>query len=62
MNIFIKGYSSKNSLQKEAENRLEKQHKDSIEFEIRKFRRRKFVQYHTLEKDQLQEVFHKLFH
>jgi hypothetical protein len=31
-------------------------------FEIRKFRRRKFVQYHTLEKDQLQEVFHKLFH
>lgn len=48
------------SRQKEAENRLEKQHKDSIEFEIRKFRRRKFVQYHTLEKDQLQEELAKL--
>ena len=42
--------------QKEAEIRLEKQHKDSIDFEIRKFRRRKLVQYHSLEKEQLQEV------
>ncbi|XP_063396791.1 serine/threonine-protein kinase TAO1-like isoform X3 [Mytilus trossulus] len=48
------------SRQKEAETRLEKQHKDSIEFEIRKFRRRKVVQYHTLEKDQIQEELTKL--
>lgn len=48
------------SRQKEAEIRLEKQHKDSIDFEIRKFRRRKLVQYHTLEKEQLQEELAKL--
>lgn len=48
------------SRQKEAEVRLEKQHKDSLEFETRKFLRRKLVQWQALQKDQLQEELTKL--
>ncbi|KAK3085044.1 hypothetical protein FSP39_023396 [Pinctada imbricata] len=45
--------------QKQAEDRLEKQHKDSMNFEIRKFRRRKLVQFHQLEQDHLREELNK---
>ncbi|OWF40278.1 serine/threonine-protein kinase TAO1-like isoform X9 [Mizuhopecten yessoensis] len=45
--------------QKEAEGGLEKRHKDSMEFEIRKFRRRKLVQYHQKEEEHLAEELSK---
>lgn len=45
--------------QREAEVGLEKRHKDSMEFEIRKFRRRKLVQYHQKEEEHLAEELSK---
>ncbi len=41
-----------------AEGSLLKQHKDFVEFETRKFRRRKLLQYHQLEQDLLKDVTH----
>ncbi|KAJ8312180.1 hypothetical protein KUTeg_009553 [Tegillarca granosa] len=46
--------------QREEESRMEKQHKDSMEFEVRKFRRRKLLLYHTLEQDLLRVELTKL--
>jgi hypothetical protein len=35
---------------------LQKQHKDFLELEVRKFKRRKLLQRHQLDQDQLREV------
>ena len=40
----------------ESEQRLQKQHKDMLALEIRKYRRRKLLKYHELEQNQLREV------
>lgn len=45
--------------QREEEVRMEKQHKDSMEFEVRKFRRRKLIQYHSIEQDLLRDELSK---
>lgn len=42
--------------QKDAELHLDKRQRDYIEIEIRKYRRRKLLQYHTLEQELLREV------
>ena len=42
--------------QADAEQKLQKQHKDFLELEIRKFRRRKMLQLHNLESNLLREV------
>lgn len=41
---------------RDAEFRLEKHHKDTLEFNLRAFRRRKLLQYHMLEQKLMQEV------
>ncbi|KAL3856144.1 hypothetical protein ACJMK2_010932 [Sinanodonta woodiana] len=45
--------------QKEAEQQLDRQQKDLLEFEMRKFRRRRLVQFHKLEQDLLREELNK---
>ena len=42
--------------QKEQEQVLDKQQKESLEYEIRKFRRRRYLQHHELEQTLLREV------
>lgn len=42
--------------QKDAEFKLEKQQKDTTEFQLRKFRRKKVLQFHQLEQKLLKEV------
>lgn len=42
--------------QKDAELHLDKVQRDYIDIEIRKYRRRKLLQYHTLEQELLREV------
>ncbi|XP_052799802.1 serine/threonine-protein kinase TAO1-like isoform X2 [Mya arenaria] len=41
--------------QKELEDRLERQQKERLEYEIRKFRRRRYLQHHQLEQELLRE-------
>lgn len=42
--------------QKELESRLDRQQKQNLEYEIRKFRRRRYLQHHHLEQELLREV------
>ncbi|WAR01779.1 TAOK1-like protein [Mya arenaria] len=42
--------------QKELEDRLERQQKERLEYEIRKFRRRRYLQHHQLEQELLREL------
>ena len=42
--------------QKEQELALDKQQKESLEYEIRKFRRRRVLQHHELEQELLRDV------
>ncbi|XP_060561301.1 serine/threonine-protein kinase TAO1-like [Ruditapes philippinarum] len=45
--------------QKELEDRLDRQQKQSLEYEIRKFRRRRYLQHHQLEQELLREELNK---
>lgn len=45
--------------QKEAEERQAKTHKDAMEFELRKFKRRKLMSMHKLMQDQLRDELNK---
>ena len=44
-----------------AEQKLVEKHKQYMELEIRKFRRKRLLQYHQLEQDLLIEVFYNIY-